>query len=173
MLIYNKILSVSPLTTHIPLKDVSKKINEKLIVKKVTIIDSFYKKYFKKKANIAILGLNPHNYSPKNKSQEETIIFKAVKKLSALNIRVNGPIPADSSFLIYKKYKFDVIVGMYHDQVLAPYKALFNYNAINVTLGLSFIRTSPDHGVAKNITGKLEANPKSLIESIKFFNLIN
>jgi len=173
MLIYNKNLSVSPITTHIPLSDVSKKINEKLIIKKVSIINSFYKKYFKKKPKIAILGLNPHNYSPKSKSKEEKIILKAVKKLTKLNINVDGPIPADSSFLIYKKFKFNVIVGMYHDQVLTPYKALFNFNAINVTLGLSFIRTSPDHGTAQNIVGKLKANPQSLIESIKFFNFVN
>ena len=83
-----------------------------------------------------------------------------------------GPVAPDSSFMIFKKNKFDVIIGMYHDQVLTPFKALFNFNAINVTLGLPYIRTSPDHGVAENIVGKRIANPKSLIESIKFFNNI-
>ena len=68
--------------------------------------------------------------------------------------------------------KFNVIVGMYHDQVLTPFKAIYNFNAINITLGLPYIRISPDHGVAKNIVGKRIANPNSLIESIKFFNLI-
>ena len=81
--------------------------------------------------------------------------------------------PPDSSFMIFKKYKFDVIVGMYHDQVLTPFKALYNYSAINITLGLPYIRVSPDHGVAKNLVGKKIANPISLIESIKFFNYIN
>ena len=71
-----------------------------------------------------------------------------------------------------KKKKIDVILGMYHDQVLTPFKALFKYDAINITLGLPYIRISPDHGVATNITGKNIANPKSLIESIKFFNYI-
>jgi len=70
------------------------------------------------------------------------------------------------------KNKFDIIIGMYHDQVLTPFKALFNFSAINVTLGLPYIRTSPDHGVAENIIGKKIANPRSLIESIKFFNYI-
>ena len=65
------------------------------------------------------------------------------------------------------------MIGMYHDQVLTPFKALFSYNAINITLGLPYIRTSPDHGVAKDIVGKRIANPMSLIESIKFFNYIN
>ncbi len=68
--------------------------------------------------------------------------------------------------------KIDVIVGMYHDQVLIPFKTLFKYNAINITLGLPFVRVSPDHGVATNIIGKKIANPKSLIESIKFFNFL-
>ena len=89
-----------------------------------------------------------------------------------MRIKVSGPIPADSSFMISKKYKFDVIIGMYHDQVLTPFKAIYNYNAINVTLGLPYIRVSPDHGVAENIVKKKIANPQSLIESIKFFNHI-
>ena len=75
--------------------------------------------------------------------------------------------------MIFKRQKFNVIVGMYHDQVLTPFKALYNYNAINITLGLPYIRISPDHGVAENIIGKKIANPGSLIESIKFFNHIN
>ena len=89
-----------------------------------------------------------------------------------MKIKVTGPVASDSSFLIFKKYKFDVIIGMYHDQVLAPFKALYSYDAINITLGLPYIRISPDHGVAENIIGKKIASPKSLMESIKFFNYI-
>ena len=89
-----------------------------------------------------------------------------------MKIKAIGPVPADTSFVIYKKNKINVIIGMYHDQVLTPFKALFNYDAINITLGLPFIRISPDHGTAHNILGKKIANPKSLIESIKFFNHI-
>ena len=74
--------------------------------------------------------------------------------------------------MLFKRYKLDVILGMYHDQVLSPFKALFKYDAINITLGLPYIRISPDHGVAENIVGKNIANPRSLIESIKFFNYI-
>ena len=92
--------------------------------------------------------------------------------LTKSKIKVSGPVPADSSFMIIKKYKFDVIIGMYHDQVLTPFKALYNFKAINITLGLPFIRISPDHGVAKDIVGKKIADPESLIESIKFFNYI-
>ena len=75
--------------------------------------------------------------------------------------------------MINDKKKFDVIFGMYHDQVLTPFKALFKYSAINITLGLPFIRVSPDHGIAQNIVGKNIANPNSLMHSIKFFNNIN
>ena len=173
MLIYNKKLSVAPVTTHIPLSQVNKKISQHKIVKKVKIVNNFYKKIFNKKPNFAILGLNPHNFSLSKKSEEKEIINKAIKTLIKLKIKVTGPVAADSSFMIFKKYKFDVIIGMYHDQVLTPFKALYNFKAINITLGLPYIRISPDHGVAENITGKKIANPRSLIESIKFFNYIN
>ena len=173
MLIYNKELSVSPITTHIPIIQVSSKIKKSKIVKKVKIINTFYKKIFNKKPNFAILGLNPHNFSPSKKSEEKKIIYQAIKSLKKNRIKVSGPVSTDSSFMIFKKYKFDVIIGMYHDQILTPFKALYNYNAINITLGLPYIRISPDHGVAENIIGKKIASPRSLIESIKFFNYIN
>ncbi len=172
MLIYNKKLSVSPITTHIPLNQVSKKINQYKIVEKVKIIDNFYKKFLNKKPNFAILGLNPHNFSISKKSEEKKIINKAIKSLVKLKINAKGPVAPDSSFVIFKKYKFDVIIGMYHDQVLSPFKALYNFFAINITLGLPYIRISPDHGIAEDILGKKIANPNSLIESIKFFNYI-
>jgi len=172
MLIYNKKLSVSPVTTHIPIGQVNKKIDQYKIVKKVKIINNFYKKVFKKRPNFAILGLNPHNFSSLKKSEEKEIIVKAIKSLAKSKIKVTGPIAPDSSFMAFRKNKFDVIIGMYHDQVLTPFKALFNFNAINVTLGLPYIRTSPDHGTAENIVGERIASSKSLIESIKFFNYI-
>ena len=172
MLIYNKKLSVAPLTTHIPLSQVSKKINKLEIIKKVKIINNFYKKIFNKNPNIAILGLNPHNFSPRKMSEEKEIIFPAIKTIKKSKIKVIGPISPDTSFMLSRRYKLDVIFGMYHDQVLSPFKTLFEYNAMNITLGLPYIRISPDHGVAENIVGKNIANPKSLIESIKFFNHI-
>ena len=172
MLIFNKKLSVSPMTTHIPLKKVSSKIKKTNIVKKIKIINTFYRKILKKKPNFAILGLNPHNFSQQNKSDEKRIIYRVIKKLKKLKIRVSGPLAADSSFMTPNRYKFDVIIGMYHDQVLTPFKTLYNFNAINITLGLPYLRISPDHGVADNIIGKKIANSESLIESIKFFNYI-
>ena len=172
MLIYNEKLSVSPITTHIPLSEVSQKIKRSNIINKVKIINSFYKKIFNKKPNFAILGLNPHNFSLSKKSEEKKIIYKAIKNLKKFKIKILGPVPTDSSFMTLNKRRYNIIIGMYHDQVLTPFKALFNFNAINITLGLPYIRISPDHGVAENITGKKLANPKSLVESIKFFNNI-
>ena len=172
MLIYNKKLSVCPITTHIPLSQVSKKISKNKIISKVKIIDNFYRKSLKKIPTFAVLGLNPHNISSSKKPEEKEIIVKAIKSLLKLKINVVGPVAPDSSFAIYKKYKFDIIIGMYHDQVLSPFKALYKFNAINITLGLPFLRISPDHGVAYNIMGKRIADQESLIESIKFFNNI-
>ena len=172
MLIYNKRLSVAPLTAHIPLGQVSKKINRLKIERKVKTINNFYKNIFKKEPKIAILGLNPHNFSSENKSEEKMMIIPAIKNLKRAGINVVGPVSPDTSFVIYDKYKYDVIFGMYHDQVLTPFKTLFKYEAINITLGLSYIRVSPDHGIAENIVCKKMANPQSLIESIKFFNKI-
>lgn len=171
MLIYNKNLAVSPITTHIRLSDVVRSLNKKIIIKKIETINHFYKKVLKKSPKIAALGINPHNYSgDKKKSDENNIILPAIKSLKKKKINVIGPVSPDTSFMIYKKYKIDIIVGMYHDQVLTPFKSIFGFNAVNITLGLPFIRISPDHGVGSNIAGKKIANPNSLIESIKFFN---
>tara|TARA_B100000686_G_scaffold32584_1_gene34055 strand:+ start:6191 stop:7162 length:972 start_codon:yes stop_codon:yes gene_type:complete len=172
MLIYNKSLSVTPLTTHIPIDQVKSKIKKNLIINKLKVINTFYKAFFNKKPHFAILGLNPHNFYTSKNSKEKKNILSAIKTLKKNKIILKGPLPADSIFMNSRKNKFDVIVGMYHDQVLSPFKALYGYNAINVTLGLPYIRVSPDHGVADDIKGKKIANPKSLIESIKFFNQI-
>ena len=172
MLIFNRKLSVSPLTTHIPFSQINKKITKSKIIRKVKIIDNFYKKTFSKKPNIGILGLNPHNFTSTKKKEEKDIISPAIKALKKSKIKVIGPLSPDTSFVISKRYNLDVILGMYHDQVLTPFKALFKYDAINITLGLPYFRISPDHGIAKNIIGKKIANPKSLIESIKFFNYV-
>ena len=172
MLIFNKKLSVSPITTHIPLNKVSNQINKKNIVRKINIIDKFYKRKLKIKPNIGVLGLNPHNYSGMKNSEEKKFIVPALKALKKMGIKVVGPISPDTSFVIHKKYKLNAIVGMYHDQVLTPYKSLFGYDAINVTLGLPFFRTSPDHGIAEDIICQNKASPESLIQAIKFFNYL-
>ena len=170
MIIFNKKLSVSPITTHLALKDVSKNITKNKIFKHIELIDKFYKKNFKKRPRIAITGLNPHCESNFKDCEEDKIIIPAIKHLKAKNFKVEGPFPADTIFMQEHIKKFDVIVGMYHDQVLTPMKALFGFNAINITLGLPFIRISPDHGPNSSMLGKNLSNPKSLIEALKFLD---
>ena len=170
MLIYNKNLSVSPITTHLALKNVHKKITKKKIYTQVELINNFYKKKFNKLPRIAITGLNPHCESNFQNSEEDRIIIPAIKKLRLKNTRINGPFPADTIFTKSLLKKYDVIIGMYHDQVLSPMKALFNFDAINITLGLPFIRISPDHGPNYSMLGKNLSNPKSLIQALKFLD---
>ena len=170
MLIYNKNLSVSPITTHLPLKHVSKNIKKKLILEKVKLINSFFNKYIKKKPNIAITGLNPHCESIDLFSEDQKILKPTVKYLSKLKYKISGPFAADTIFLKKNREKFDVIIGMYHDQVLTPIKTLYEYDAINITLGLPFIRVSPDHGPNEGMLGKNLSNPLSLIKAMKFLD---
>ena len=169
MLIRNKNLSVAPITTHVDIKDVSKGITANKIVKKIMTIQKWYKNKNKKKPIIGILGLNPHNAEYRKLSEEKKIIIPVVKKLKKIGIKIKGPLVADTLFI--KDFKnYDVIVGMFHDQVLTPFKSIFKYNAINITLGLNYLRVSPDHGVAVDLIGKNKANPQSLIECINFLN---
>ena len=171
MIIYNKKLSVCPITTHIRVKNISKTLSIKKIFDKVITVNSFYLKRFGYKPKICILGLNPHNYELRNESEEKKIILPALAKLKKKGLRITGPLPADTAFT--KTKKFNIVIGMYHDQVLSPYKAIFKFNAINVTAGLPYVRVSPDHGTGRDIIKKNIANPISLIESIKFFRQIN
>ena len=90
-----------------------------------------------------------------------------------MSININGPFPADTAFDKKRIVEYDVIVGMYHDQVLSPFKALYGFDAINITLGLKYLRISPDHGIAHDIVGLNKANPESLINAINFLNKIN
>ena len=170
MLIYNKNLSVSPITTHLPLKHVSKNISKNLILEKVKLINIFFKENLKKKPNIAITGLNPHCESIDMFNEDQKILKPVIKYLLKLKYKVSGPFAADTIFLKKNRKKFDVIIGMYHDQVLTPLKTLYEYDAINITLGLPFIRVSPDHGPNERMLGKNLSNPLSLIRAIKFLD---
>ena len=170
MLIYNKNLSVCPLTTHLPLKMVASKITKDLIYEKVILINNFYKKNRRLKPKIAILGLNPHCESIHKFNEDEKILKPAIKNLFNQGYKTYGPFSADTFFLKDNRKKFDVVIGMYHDQVLTPFKTIFEYNAINITLGLPFIRVSPDHGPNEKMIGKNISNPQSLIEAINFLD---
>ena len=167
MLIRNNKLSVSPITTHIDIKNVAKNISKKLIITKIRVINNFFKSTFKIKPKIAVLGLNPHNSELRKDSEEKKIIIPAIKELKKLGVNVDGPFVSDTIFI--NDYKnFNVIVGMFHDQVLTPYKTLYKFEAINLTLGLRYLRVSPDHGIAKNLIGKKISNPSSPMESSLF-----
>ena len=169
MLIKSDKFSVSPITTHIDVKDITKKINVNLIVKKIKTIELWYKKFLGKKPKIGVLGLNPHNAEFRENSEECKIIIPAINKLKKLGIKLSGPLVADTIFIKdYKKY--DVIVGMFHDQVLGPFKALCKFDAINITLGLKYLRSSPDHGPALNLVKKNMADKTSLLRCVEFLN---
>ena len=172
MLIYNEKLAVTPLTTHIPIKDVSRHVKQAKIIKNITKIDQFYKSRLKKTAKFAILGLNPHCETTDTISEEEKEVIPAIKKLNKRKIKVSGPFSADTFFLRENIKKFDVVMGMYHDQVLIPIKTLFEFKAINITIGLPFIRVTPDHGPNHNMIGKNKSDASSIFYAFNFLNKI-
>ena len=168
MLIYNSKFSVSPLTTHIPIKSVSRKLNKNKIINNVIKINNFYRNTLNKRAKFAVMGLNPHCETSDNYSEEEKIITPAIKSLKKKKIFIDGPFSADTFFLKKNLNKYNITIGMYHDQVLIPIKTLFNFEAINITLGLPFIRISPDHGPNSNMLGKNKSDANSFIYAMKF-----
>ena len=172
MLIYNDRLSVSPVTTHLPLKYIAKNITKKKIINNIIQIKKFYYNFLNKKPKIAILGLNPHCETIDKFSEEQKIIIPAIKYLKNINLKIEGPFPADTFFLKKNIDKYDVVVGMYHDQVLTPIKTLYNFNAINITLGLPFIRISPDHGPNNKMIGKNKSDPSSIFCAMRFIKKI-
>ena len=172
MMLYNKKLAVVPLTTHFPIRKVPTKINKKLIINKILTLNEEFINLFKKKPKIGILGLNPHNGEFEKNSEEIKKIIPAILYLKNKKIQIKGPLVADTLFINNFK-KFDVIVGMYPDQVLGPFKTLFKFDAINITLGLKYIRVSPDHGPAKDLIGKNVANYISLLKCINLISKFN
>ena len=174
MLLFNENFSVLPLTTHIPLKKVYKEISYKKIEKACKNINNFYLKTIKrKKFKIGILGLNPHNgENGYIGNEEKKIIIPAINKLKK-KYPIIGPLSPDTSFLQREKLQIDVLIGHYHDQILTTFKTKFDFNAINITIGLPFIRISPEHGIGTGIIGKGIANPKSFKKAVKFFSKYN
>ena len=172
MLIFNKDLSVSPLTTHTPIRMVSHKIKKKNIEKQIKLINDFYIKILKVKPRIAVTGLNPHCETILNFDEDEKEVLPAILNMKKKKIYVDGPLSADTIFLQNNRKKYNIIIGMYHDQVLGPFKSLFEYNAINITIGLPFFRISPDHGPNIEMIGKNKSNPESLSNAITFLDKI-
>lgn len=169
MLLASDQLKVALTTTHIPLKNVSKKITKELIISKAITLNKGLKEKFKiKNPIIKMLGLNPHSGEGGKIGKEEVdIIIPAVKELRKKKINISYPVSADTAFTKKNLKETDAFLGMYHDQVLPVIKALSFGNAINVTLGVPITRTSVDHGVALDIAGSGKADPSSLKEAIK------
>ena len=168
MLIYNNKLSVTPLSTHIPIKNVTRQVKKDRIVKNVINIDNFYKNILKKESKVAVLGLNPHCETTDKFSEEDKIIKPSINYLKKRGLNISGPFSADTFFIKKNLIKYNVVLGMYHDQVLTPMKTLFNFDAINITLGLPFIRISPDHGPNSEMAGKNKSDPSSFFYAMKF-----
>lgn len=161
-------LRVGLLTDHIPVTEVSKFLNEKLITTKVQTINATLKQDFCiERPKIAILGLNPHAGDGGVIGKEDDEIIKpALKRIYNSGILVFGPFSADSFFGSNQYKQYDAVLAAYHDQGLIPFKTLSFGNGVNYTAGLSKIRTSPDHGTAFDIAGKNIANPDSFKEAL-------
>lgn len=168
MMFVGEALKITLVTRHIALKDVSKAITEDLVCRAIRLTDEYLKKYFGiKNPKIAVAGLNPHaSDHGLFGDEEEKVIVPAIRKLSSKIKNIYGPLPADAVFHEALKGKFDAVVAMYHDQALAPFKTLYFDNGVNLTLGLPFVRTSPDHGTAFDIAGKGIADATSMKEAI-------
>lgn len=161
-------LKVVLVTTHIPLLQVSKSINAKKVREKIELADHMLKKIFSvRKPRIGVCGLNPHAGEEGILGREEKrIILPAVRSVVRKGIRAYGPLPSDSIFSPNVARKFDCIVAMYHDQGIIPFKTQGLGTAVNLTWGLPFIRTSPDHGTAFDIAWKGKADPNGMVNAI-------
>jgi 4-hydroxythreonine-4-phosphate dehydrogenase len=155
-------------TTHLPLKDVSRWITASRILSTLRLTDEGMKKYFAiAHPKMAVLGLNPHCGEGGLLGEEEKReVLPAIAEAKSLGMDVEGPFPADSFFSLSGRTVFDAVISMYHDQGLIPIKMLDFKEAVNFTLGLPFIRTSVDHGTAYDLAGKGLADPTNLVKAV-------
>jgi 4-hydroxythreonine-4-phosphate dehydrogenase len=169
MMLWSPILVVVPTTIHLSLRDAIDQLSTDLIVRTVRIVVADMKTRFGLiNPRIAISGLNPHAGEDGSLGVEDrTIVAPAIETLRSEGIAVRGPLPADTMFHAAARATYDCAICMYHDQALVPIKTLAFEDAVNVTLGLPFIRTSPDHGTAFDIAGTGQANPSSLIAALR------
>ncbi|HEY1943836.1 MAG TPA: 4-hydroxythreonine-4-phosphate dehydrogenase PdxA, partial [Roseiarcus sp.] len=169
MMIWSPLLAVVPVTIHIALSEVPKQLTRELIVSTARIAAAdMVRRFGLARPRLAIAGLNPHAGEGGAMGREEIeIIAPAIAELRADGLDVSGPLPADTMFHPAARARYDVALTMYHDQGLIPAKTLAFDSGVNVTLGLPFVRTSPDHGTAFDIAGKGVANPASLIEALR------
>lgn len=164
MAFYSRDFRIVLLTDHIPLKEVPNKISEHSL--KTTIINTYrWIKSLDDDVKIGICGLNPHAGENGVIGNEEDVIKKVI---SEFEFEIYGPLPPDTAFIEYKRKKLNCLICLYHDQGLIGFKLLHFEDGVNVTIGIPFIRSSPDHGTAFNIVGKGVANPMSMLEAIKY-----
>ncbi|HWP26439.1 MAG TPA: 4-hydroxythreonine-4-phosphate dehydrogenase PdxA [Xanthobacteraceae bacterium] len=169
MMLWCPELAVVPVTIHLPLSEVPRRITTELIVATGRIAaHDLTRRFGIARPRLAIAGLNPHAGEEGALGEEDrTLVAPAVARLKAEGIDARGPLPADSMFHEAARRAYDVAICMYHDQALIPIKTLAFHHAVNVTLGLPFVRTSPDHGTAFDLAGTGRADPSSLIAALK------
>jgi len=168
MMLVAKDLRAIPITVHIPLAEVPRMLNGEAIVTQARVAARDLTRYFGiPRPRLAFTGLNPHaGENGAIGTEDRDIILPAIRQLAAQGLAVSGPLSADTAFHPEARKDYDVILCMYHDQALIPVKTLDFYGGVNVSLGLPFIRTSPDHGTALDIAGTGVANPESLIAAL-------
>jgi 4-hydroxythreonine-4-phosphate dehydrogenase len=169
MMLWAPALAVVPVTIHLPLRDAISQLTSELIVTTARIVVADLKARFGfANPRLALSGLNPHaGEDGALGTEERAIVAPAIDTLRSEGIDARGPLPADTMFHDAARKTYDCAICMYHDQALIPIKTLAFDNAVNVTLGLPFIRTSPDHGTAFDIAGTGKANPSSLIAALR------
>jgi 4-hydroxythreonine-4-phosphate dehydrogenase len=169
MMLVAEDLRTVPVTVHIPLARVPAALTEDLIVETVLVVHKDLKGRFGIPApRISLAGLNPHaGEAGALGSEERDIILPAIERLRAAGVTVTDPLPADTMFHVAARQTYDAAVCMYHDQALIPVKTIGFDSGVNCTLGLPFVRTSPDHGTALNIAGQNTANAQSLMAAVR------
>jgi 4-hydroxythreonine-4-phosphate dehydrogenase len=169
MMLWSPELAVVPVTIHLPLREAITELTTDLIVRTVRIVAADLKARFGiAKPRLAISGLNPHaGEGGSLGTEDQSVIAPAIVTLRGEGIEVRGPLPADTMFHAAARKTYDCAICMYHDQALIPIKTIAFDDGVNVTLGLPFIRTSPDHGTAFDIAGTGKANPASLIAALR------
>src|SRR5207244_8014658 len=161
-------LRVALATTHLPLKQVAQELTQAKVELAIELASQACRDLGLPRARVAVCGLNPHaGEGGQLGTEEQTIITPAVRAAQARGLEVVGPLAADALFYHAFRGEYDAVVAMYHDQGLAPLKMIGFENGVNWTLGLPFIRTSPDHGTAYDIAGQGKANPSSLLAAIR------
>lgn len=168
MLLVADKLRVATATNHIPIKDVASRLTTDLIFNKLSILNaSLQKDFLIDRPKIAVLGLNPHaGDNGLIGSEEQEVIQKALDQAQKGGILAFGPFPADGFFGVAAYKNYDAVLGMYHDQVLVPFKLMAVEKGVNFTAGLPYVRTSPDHGTAYEIAGRFEASEESMRQAI-------